>query len=128
MPSQPKQIATMEQDLKLLVRQFKALSNEHRLRLLLQIIEHEHTHGREQGCSISELVSDWRICAPTVSHHIHIMESAGLIDVEKAGKFIIARVNLESYELSLRVFHTRPEAEHMAQLLRSRTTETIENN
>lgn len=55
------------------------------------------------------------------------MESARLIDVEKAGKFIIARVNLESYELSLRVFHPS-RAEHMAQLLRSRTTETIENN
>ena len=109
----------MEQDIKLLVRQFKALSNEHRLKLLLQIIAHEHKHGREQGCSVSELVSDWSICPPTISHHIRIMESARLIDVEKSGKFIIARVNLESYELSLRLFHTRPAAEHMEQLLRS---------
>lgn len=118
----------MEQDIKLLVRQFKALSNEHRLKLLLQIIAHEHKYGREQGCSVSELVSDWSICPPTISHHIRIMESARLIDVEKSGKFIIARVNLESYELSLRLFHTRPAAEHMEELLRSLATQTIQTN
>ena len=115
----------MDTDLKLLVRQFKALSNEHRLKLLLQIIAHEHEHGRTQGCMVNELVAGWSICAPTISHHIHIMEAAQLIDVEKVGKFMVARVNLDSYALSLRLFHTRPEAEHMQALLRSRATDTL---
>ncbi len=118
----------MEQDLKLLVRQFKALSNEHRLKLLLQIVAHEHTHGREQGCLINEMVADWRICAATISHHIRIMESAHLIDVEKVGKFIVARVNLDTYERHMRLFRVRPEAEHIEVLLRSRPTDITETN
>ena len=104
----------MEQDLKLLVRQFKALSNEHRLKLLLQIVAHERAYGREQGCLINEMVADWRICAATISHHIRIMESA--------------RVNLDTYEMRMRLFHVRPEAEHMKALLRSRPTDIIETN
>ena len=118
----------MEQDLKLLVRQFKALSNEHRLKLLLQIVAHERAYGREQGCLINEMVADWRICAATISHHIRIMESARVIDVEKVGKYIIARVNLDTYEMRMRLFHVRPEAEHMKALLRSRPTDTTETN
>lgn len=118
----------MEQDLKLLVRQFKALSNEHRLKLLLQIVAHEHTHGRAQGCLINEMVADWRICAATISHHIRIMESAHLIDVEKVGKFIVARVNLDTYERHMRLFRVRPEAEHIEVLLRSRPTDITETN
>ncbi len=114
----------MEYDIKLKVRQFKALSNEHRLTLFLKILEHEHLHGRTDGCAINAVVCDWKICAPTVSHHIRILESARLIDVEKSGKFIVARLNLDSYEMSMRLFHARPAAEHLDTLLQNRGQKT----
>lgn len=106
-----------------MVRQFKALSNEHRLSLFLKILEHEHVHGRVDGCVVSELVSDWKICAPTISHHIKLMESARLIDVEKNGKFIIARINLESYAASMHLFHTHPDSARFADALLHRANE-----
>lgn len=104
----------MQTDIKLMVRQFKALSNEHRFRLMLAVLAHEQQHGREQGCLISELVSDWSICAPTVSHHLRILEAAQLIDVEKNGKYLVARMNRDSYEMKMRLFRVQPLDDHMA--------------
>lgn len=107
----------MDIDFKFLARQHKALSNEHRLALFFKIVEHEQQHGREQGCLISDVVYNWKICAPTVSHHVRILEAAQLIDVEKEGKYIIARINTESYRMMMKLARVRPLDEHMAQLL-----------
>lgn len=106
----------MENDLKLLTRQMKALSNEHRLALFLKILSHEQTHGRQEGCLISEMVCEWTICAPTVSHHVRHLQLAGLIDIEKHGKYIIARTNLEAFTLTMRLFRVRPIDAPMAHL------------
>lgn len=108
-------IRTMETetiDFKFLARQFKALSNEHRLALFVKILSHEQEHGREHGCLISDMVSNWKICAPTVSHHVRTLENAQLIDVEKDGKYIIARINLDTYRVLIRLGRVRPMDEH----------------
>ena len=112
----------METDIKLLARQFKALSNEHRLALFITILTHEQEHGREHGCLISDMVAGWKICAPTVSHHVRTLESAQLIDVEKNGKYVLARINLDSYRLMMRLGRVRPIDEHMAQWLNPEST------
>ncbi len=106
----------MENDLKMLTRQMKALSNEHRLALFLKILSHEQAHGRKDGCLISEMVCEWKICAPTISHHVRHLQLAGLIDVEKNGKYIIARTNLDAFMLTMRLFRIRPIDEPMADL------------
>ncbi len=76
---------------------FKALSNENRLELYLEIAK-KHEAGFETGneCFISEIVCSLNIGAPTVSHHLKELANAELITTEKRGKFLIARINEET--------------------------------
>lgn len=115
-------------DFKFLARQFKALSNEHRLALFFKILAHEQEYGREHGCLISDVVCNWKICAPTVSHHVRILESAQLIDVEKDGKFIIARVNLDSYRVMLELARVQPLDEQFAQVIKDSQSHMMLNS
>ena len=59
----------------------KALADERRFEILQQIA----------GCSgigCSDLLSCAKITPPTLSHHLKQLEQAGLITVEREGKFI----------------------------------------
>jgi len=73
---------------------FKALSNQNRLELYLEIAK-KNEAGFETGneCFISDIAGCLNIGAPTVSHHLKELENAGLIITEKRGKFLIARIN-----------------------------------
>lgn len=73
---------------------FKALSNENRLELYLEIAK-KHEAGFETGneCFISDIVCSLNIGAPTVSHHLKELANADLITTEKRGKFLIAKIN-----------------------------------
>lgn len=73
---------------------FKALSNENRLELYLEIVK-KHEAGFETGneCFISDIACSLNIGAPTVSHHLKELANADLITTEKRGKFLIARIN-----------------------------------
>ena len=98
-------------DFKQLVRQMKALSNEYRLKMYLKILEHEQTTietHKECTCLISDIAAKFKLGAPTISHHIKTLESAGLIEVEKHGKFISARINQDAHQLAMRAFRVRP--------------------
>lgn len=73
---------------------FKALSNDNRLEIFMQILKAEKKSFRgDCGCLVAEVISMLRIGAPTVSHHLKELANAGLIETEKEGKYLVARVN-----------------------------------
>ncbi len=82
--------------IKKLAKIFKALSNENRLELYLQIVKkHETSFSTEDSCLISDITDCLRIGAPTISHHLKELANADLIYTEKRGKFLVCRVNEE---------------------------------
>jgi DNA-binding transcriptional ArsR family regulator len=93
-------------NLKQLVRQLKALANENRLALYLEIAAHDHLSisPQKSHCLISGIAAKLKIGAPTVSHHVKVLEHAGLIQVQKQGKFITATINHEAREAVMRAF------------------------
>ncbi len=75
---------------------FKALSNQNRLELYLQIVKKSETSFEtDHECLISEIADCFNIGAPTISHHLKELTNAELIFTEKRGKFIVCRVNEE---------------------------------
>lgn len=84
----------MKNSNKKFVRIFKALSNENRLELYLRIVKmHEASFETGCDCFITDIKDCFNIGAPTISHHLKELESAGLISTEKKGKFLVCRVN-----------------------------------
>ena len=86
---------------------FKALSNENRLKLFLEIAKKTEA-GFETGheCFISDIVCSFSIGAPTVSHHLKELENADLITTEKRGKFLVARINEDTVNEVNKIFTT----------------------
>lgn len=86
-------------DTKQLTQIMKALANENRLELYLQIARRSEVDFLNDGeCLISDIRSCWNIGAPTISHHLKELTSAGLIITEKRGKFVAARVNTKTVD------------------------------
>jgi ArsR family transcriptional regulator, arsenate/arsenite/antimonite-responsive transcriptional repressor len=82
---------------------FKALADPHRLELLRQIAK----AGCPLGCS--QALSALPISAATLSHHIKELETAGLIDIRRQGKFAYLTLRpgvLESVASSLRALES----------------------
>ena len=78
---------------------FKALADPHRFELLLQIAKAKCP----LGCS--QALASLPISAATLSHHIKELESAGLIDIRREGKFGYLSLRpgvLESVAVSLK--------------------------
>lgn len=83
-------------DMKKMTKIFKALSNENRLEIYLQIVKNsEQSYDANCECFISEILDALKIGAPTISHHLKELSNADLIFTEKRGKFLVARVNEE---------------------------------
>jgi DNA-binding transcriptional ArsR family regulator len=84
-------------DTKRMAAVMKALSNPNRLELFLEIAackgDRTYEAGCECECFVSEIVKRMKIGAPTVSHHLKELANAGLIETERQGKFLVARVN-----------------------------------
>ncbi len=76
---------------------FKALSNENRLELFIEILKMRETcfETEETECFITDIMESMKIGAPTVSHHIKELTNAGLVVTERRGKFLAARINDE---------------------------------
>jgi ArsR family transcriptional regulator, arsenate/arsenite/antimonite-responsive transcriptional repressor len=77
---------------------FKALADPHRFELLQQIAK--------AGCplSCSQALNSLPISAATLSHHVKELETAGLIDIRREGKFAYLSLRpgvLESVAASL---------------------------
>lgn len=76
-----------------LAKIMKALSNEKRLSLFMEIASKQESSFENHACHISEVVSMLKISAPTISHHLKELVNAELISTEKDGKFLMARIN-----------------------------------
>ena len=83
-------------NLKELAKIFKALSNENRLEIYLEILKaNEKSFEDDQCCEcfITDIMNKFNIGAPTISHHLKELSNAGLIFTEKKGKFLTAKIN-----------------------------------
>lgn len=79
-----------------LAKIMKALSNENRLRLFLEIAKHGESDFEEQECIISDIVQLFGLSPPTISHHLKELANAALITTEKRGKYLVAKINREA--------------------------------
>ena len=84
-------------DVKKMAKVFKALSNENRLELFIEIMKvHETCIETGTGeCFITDIMDSLNIGAPTISHHMKELSNAGLVITERKGKFLVARINDE---------------------------------
>lgn len=83
-------------DSKKLSKIFKALANENRVEIYLQIVKsNEQSFHTGCECFINDVISKLNIGAPTISHHLKELSNAELIFTEKRGKFLVARINKE---------------------------------
>ena len=73
-------------DLDRLARTFKALSNPNRLAIYLEVLQQNRADVK--SCGLSHLIDKLDIGAPTVSHHTKELVDAGLISVQRDGRFI----------------------------------------
>ena len=94
----------MNEHIKKLSKIMRALSNENRLQLYLQIWHQERMAVPQYICFISDIAAKFKIGAPTISHHIKELEAADLISTDKVGKQIIATINEETRQFLLDAF------------------------
>jgi ArsR family transcriptional regulator len=69
----------------------KALGDETRLRIF------EAINSREE-MTCGEIVSLRDVTPATVSHHLHILLDAGLIETRREGQFVYSRANPETID------------------------------
>ena len=81
---------------KQLAKIMKALSNENRLNLYMEIAKHEESDFETQECNISDIVKIFGLSPPTISHHLKELTNAELITTEKRGKYLVAKINKET--------------------------------
>jgi ArsR family transcriptional regulator, arsenate/arsenite/antimonite-responsive transcriptional repressor len=94
----------MNKDIKKLSKIMKALSNENRLQLYLQIWSQEKLAVPKSECFISDIAAKFNIGAPTISHHIKELEAADLIYTNKIGKQVTASINKETKKYLIAAF------------------------
>lgn len=84
-------------DVKRMTKIFKALSNENRLELFLEILKINEAcfEAESTECFITDIMDTLSIGAPTVSHHMKELTNAGLVITERKGKYLTAKVNDE---------------------------------
>jgi ArsR family transcriptional regulator len=85
-------------DVKRLARVFRALGNENRLQLFVNLLEESRldlAKGRVHDCFLAKLLGGLEVGAPTVSHHVKELADAGLIDTQREGKQLICSVDPE---------------------------------
>ena len=76
----PQRVIDMELSKQQMARIFKAMGDENRLTILTLL----HT-GERCACRLQEALE---ISQPTLSHHMRILQDAGLVNARKDGKWI----------------------------------------
>jgi ArsR family transcriptional regulator len=76
-----------------LAGQLKALSDPVRLRLLSVVAS--HTGGEACVCDLSVGIE---LSQPTISHHLKVLRTAGLLDSERRGSWVYYRVVPEALQ------------------------------
>ena len=94
-------------DLSELAQAFKALSNPNRLAMYLELLRHRERSVKT--CALQDLMALLDIGAPTLSHHTKELVSAGLIEVERDGKFIRCRLSEPARQRLARFFAVKGE-------------------
>lgn len=83
-----------------LARMFRALSNPNRLQIYTEILRRQRSAlGPEHSCALYDFINSLAIGAPTVSHHIKELVSAGLIRVERDGKYLACSLDEDARTL-----------------------------
>jgi len=81
-------IITKEENI---VKIAKALSDKTRLRILEEI-----SKNKSMTCGETEKIAG--LSQPTVSHHLKILYEAGLLEMEKEGRFVRITVNKKAFD------------------------------
>jgi DNA-binding transcriptional ArsR family regulator len=98
-----------DQDFDTLLRFFKALANENRLRMVGILVERE--------CGVEELATLLDLQAPTVSHHLSKLKELGVVKMRRERNDHLYRLDLDGlHQLSKQVFASF-ESEHVANLV-----------
>jgi ArsR family transcriptional regulator len=69
---------------------FKALNDATRREILELLKEKEMTAG--------EIVEQFNISWPSISHHLHLLKQAKLVEAEKDGQYIYYTLNINAIE------------------------------
>jgi DNA-binding transcriptional ArsR family regulator len=86
-----------DQDFDTLLRFFKALANENRLRMVGILVERE--------CGVEELATLLDLRAPTVSHHLAKLKDLGVVKMRRERNDHLYRLDLDGlHQLSKQVF------------------------
>ena len=88
----------MAHDTRRMAKIMKALSNENRLSLYLEIAQKQETDFEDTACMVSDVMKLFKLSAPTISHHLKELANADLITTERKGKFLVARINKETID------------------------------
>lgn len=75
---------------------FKALSDPTRRRILELLTEGDLTAGEIAGC--------FDICKPSVSHHLNVLKSSGLVLDERRGQNIVYSLNMTVFQELMKWF------------------------
>ena len=78
-----------------LARQLKALSDPVRLRLLSLSVVASHAGGEACVCDLSVGIE---LSQPTISHHLKVLRTAGLLDSERRDSWVYYRVVPEALQ------------------------------
>ncbi len=82
-----------------LAKVLKALSHPNRLELFLEIAKQNEASFESGGeCFITDIIGSLNIGAPTISHHLKELANAGLVTTRRRGKYLVAKVNKETFE------------------------------
>lgn len=81
-----------------LTKTFSALSNDQRLAIYQKICEKTHCcfydstvaeiSADMNSCNVGEITNSFELAPATVSHHLKELKNAGLINMQRKGKFI----------------------------------------
>ena len=76
---------------------FKALADPTRRRILELLAQNELTAG--------EIAAQFDMTKPSVSHHLAILKSAGLVQDERRGQNIVYNVNMTVFQELMKCFY-----------------------
>ncbi|CAN5466312.1 hypothetical protein BH23ACT6_BH23ACT6_09690 [soil metagenome] len=72
---------------------FKALGDPVRLRLMSMIA----SHPAGEAC-VCDLVTDFELSGPTISHHLKVLRDCGLVTSQRRGTWVYYRASAEALE------------------------------
>ena len=104
----------MQKNSPLLNKEFKALAEENRLKILLFIHEHQlkcaydedGTKRCDLQCCIKDIANHFELSLSTISYHIKELVNANIITIKKEGKWSHCKINKDKIEIFLNFFNT----------------------